>query len=77
MCDALSRNLPKLPKALEIIVGHCLAHSRRRFVEVTPNFPEELAREQNITAEQRRAFHQTHKRAGNGTAESLAQGTVW
>jgi transposase len=36
MCDALSRNLPKLPKALEIIVGHCLAHSRRRFVEVTP-----------------------------------------
>jgi transposase len=76
MCDALSRNLPKLPKALEIIVGHCLAHSRRRFVEVTPNFPEEcrfvlerfrevyvndaLAREQNMTAEQRLAFHQTH-----------------
>jgi transposase len=76
MCDALSRNLPKLPKTLEIIVGHCLAHSRRRFVEVTPNFPEEcrfvlerfrevyvndaLAREQNMTAEQRLAFHQTH-----------------
>jgi transposase len=76
MCDALSRNLPRLPKELEIIVGHCLAHSRRRFVEVTPNFPEEcrfvlerfrevyvndaLAREQNMTAEQRLAFHQTH-----------------
>jgi transposase len=76
MCDALSRNLPKLPKELEIIVGHCLAHSRRRFVEVTPNFPEEcrfvlesfrevygndaLARERNMTAEQRLAFHQTH-----------------
>lgn len=76
MCDALSRNLPKLPKPLGIIVGHCLAHSRRRFVEVTPNFPEEcrfvlerfrevyvndaLAREQNMTAEQRLAFHQTH-----------------
>ncbi len=76
MCDALSRNLPKLPKELEIIVGHCLAHSRRRFVEVTPNFPEEcrfvlerfrevyvndaLAREQNMTAEQRLAFHKTH-----------------
>jgi transposase len=76
MCDALSRNLPKLPKALEVIVGHCLAHSRRRFVEVTPNFPEECrfvletfrevyvndaaAREQNMTAEQRLAFHQTH-----------------
>jgi transposase len=26
MCDALSRNLPKLPKKLEIMVGHCLAH---------------------------------------------------
>jgi transposase len=76
MCDALSRNLPKLPKELEIIVGHCLAHSRRRFVEVTPNFPEEcrfvlesfreiyandaLARERNMTPEERLAFHQTH-----------------
>src|SRR6202166_4856020 len=26
MCDALSRNLPKLPKKLEIIIAHCLAH---------------------------------------------------
>src|SRR5664279_1581072 len=26
MCDALSRNLPKLPEKLEIIIGHCLAH---------------------------------------------------
>jgi len=26
MCDALSRNLPKLPERLEIIVGNCLAH---------------------------------------------------
>jgi transposase len=76
MCDALSRNLPKLPKELEIIVGHCLAHSRRRFVEVTPNFPEEcrfvlerfrevyvndaLARGQNMTAEERLTFHQIH-----------------
>jgi transposase len=25
MCDALSRNLPKLPEKLEIIVGHCNA----------------------------------------------------
>ncbi len=76
MCDALSRNLPKLPTDLEIIVGHCLAHSRRRFVQVTPNFPEAcrfvlesfgevyandaLAREQNMTPEERVAFHQTH-----------------
>ncbi|MGH9398362.1 MAG: IS66 family transposase, partial [Terriglobia bacterium] len=29
MCDALSRNLPKLPKPLEIILGHCNVHARR------------------------------------------------
>lgn len=30
----------KLPEKLEVIVGDCLAHARRRFVEVTPNCPE-------------------------------------
>jgi len=38
MCDALSRNLPK---PLAVILGHCLAHARRKFVEITPNFPAE------------------------------------
>jgi len=38
MCDALSRNLPK---PLTVILGHCLAHARRRVVEVTPSFPAE------------------------------------
>ena len=75
MCDALSRNLPKLPQKLEIIVGYCIAHARRRFVEVTPNFPEEcrfvletlgviysndaLAREQGMTPEERLRLHQS------------------
>ena len=74
MCDALSRNLPKLPRKLEIIVGYCLAHSRRRFVEVVPNFPEECrfvlealgevygydaqAHEQGLSPEDRLRFHQ-------------------
>ena len=74
MCDALSRNLPKLPEKLEIIVGHCLAHARRRFVEVTPNFPEAcrfvletlgevygndaMAHEQGLSPEERLRFHQ-------------------
>jgi transposase len=74
MCDALSRNLPKLPKKLEIMVGHCLAHARRHFVEVTPNFPQECrfvleslgevygydeaARAQCLSPEQRLHFHQ-------------------
>ena len=76
MCDALSRNLPKLPEKLEVIVGHCLAHARRRFVEVTPSFPElcqhvleqlgeiygndASAREQGMTPEGRLRFHQLY-----------------
>jgi len=76
MCDALSRNLPKMPEALEVIVSHCLAHARRRFVEVTPNFPDAcryvleslgavyhhdaLARKNKLSPEERLAFHQQH-----------------
>jgi transposase len=75
MCDALSRNLPK---KLEVIVGHCMAHARRHFVEVTPNFPQECrfvleslgevygydeaARAQGMSPEQRLRFHQEHSR---------------
>jgi hypothetical protein len=73
ICDALSRNLPK---PLQVILGYCLAHSRRRFVEVVPHFPsecryvlealgkvyhhDELAREQSMTPEERLRFHQAH-----------------
>jgi transposase len=76
MCDALSRNQPKLPKKLEILVGNCSAHARRHFVEVTPNFPEECrfvlesfgevygydaqAEEQGLSPEERLRFHQQH-----------------
>jgi transposase len=75
MCDALSRNLPK---TLEIILGHCLAHGRRRFVKVAQNFPEEcrfvletlaeiyhndeLTREQGMSPEERLGFHQARSR---------------
>jgi len=76
MCDALARNLPKMPEKLEVIVGHCLAHARRRFVEVTPNFPDacrhvleslgqvyhhdELAQQHRLSPEERLLFHQQH-----------------
>ena len=76
MCDALSRNLPKLPEKLAVIVAHCLAHGRRRFIEVAPNFPEKCrevletlgevygyeaqAEQQSLTPEERLRFHQTH-----------------
>lgn len=41
MSDALSRNAPK---PVGLLVAHCLAHGRRRFVEITPNFPAECRR---------------------------------
>ena len=76
MCDALARNLPKMPATLAVIVSHCIAHARRRFVEVTPNFPDAcrhvleilgkvyhhdaLARKQKLSADQRLLYHQQH-----------------
>ncbi len=38
MCDALSRNVPKLNATM---VANCNAHSRRNFVKVTASFPHE------------------------------------
>jgi transposase len=71
MCDALSRNLPG---ELRTIVGHCLAHARRRFVDVYERFPEPcrhllealavvyrndaVARECRLSPEDRLRFHQ-------------------
>ena len=42
MCDALSRNVPKLPAGVEILLANCLAHGRRQFVDVLDNFPERM-----------------------------------
>jgi transposase len=71
MCDALSRNVPK---EFETLLANCLAHARRNFVDLVPNFPEEcrfviealakvyhhdkMAKEQGLSAEQRLRFHQ-------------------
>src|ERR1019366_559124 len=76
MCDALSRNVPKLPSGVEILVANCLAHGRRQFVEVVQNFPQECrhvlemlgevyrydaeARDGALTAAERLRFHQEH-----------------
>jgi transposase len=76
MCDALSRNVPKLPSGVEILLANCLAHGRRQFVEVAANFPEECryvlemlgqvyrhdteSRERGLTTEERLQFHQQH-----------------
>ena len=75
MCDALSRNTPKL-SGLEILLAYCLSHGRRQFTDIAPNFPEEcryvlenlgevyhndaLSREKKMSPEERLAFHQEH-----------------
>src|SRR6202789_423352 len=40
MCDALSRNTPKLI-GVQILLAHCLSHGRRQFVDIAQNFPDE------------------------------------
>jgi transposase len=73
-CDALSRNVAKLPAGVEILLANCLAHGRRQFVEVAANFPDECryvlemlgqvyghdaeARERSLTPDERLRFHQ-------------------
>jgi hypothetical protein len=73
MCDALSRNVPQ---ELKTLLAHCLAHGRRRFVDVAGSFPQEciqvleilkdvyrndaIAKGQGMSPEQRLAFHQAH-----------------
>ncbi len=76
MCDALSRNAPKLTPGVEILIANCLAHGRRQFVDIAPNFPGQCryvlemlgsvykhdaeAREHELTPAQRLAYHQQH-----------------
>jgi transposase len=73
MCDALSRNTPKL-SGVQILLAYCLSHGRRQFVDIAPNFPEEcryvlealgevyyndaLSRERELAPEERLLFHQ-------------------
>lgn len=75
MSDALARNAPK---PIKLLVGNCLAHGRRQFVQITPNFPEpcrhvlealgevyhndQLARERGLSRVERLHFHQQHSR---------------
>ncbi len=76
MCDALSRNTPKLANGVKILLANCIAHGRRQFVDVAANFPQEcgyvleslgmvygndaMARDQGLDAEQRLRFHQQY-----------------
>ena len=73
MCDALSRNPSK---EFETILANCLAHGRRKFVEVAENFPKEcryvletlgtvyhhdaIAQQHGMSAQERLIYQQTH-----------------
>jgi transposase len=73
MCDALSRNTPKL-KGIEILLCNCMAHRRSQFTEVAESFPDECrhvleslgtlygfdaeTKARGMTAEERLHFHQ-------------------
>ena len=72
--DALSRNVPRLPTGVEILLANCLAHGRGQFIEVASNFPDECryvlemlgqvyghdadARERGLTPYERLRLHQ-------------------
>ena len=71
MCDGLARNVPK---EMKTILANCLAHGRRKVVEVVENFPEEcghilrvlsrvyrhdaIARRRGMTQTERLRYHQ-------------------
>jgi len=71
MCDALAANIPK---EFKTVLAHCLAHSRRKFIEVIESFPEdcryvidtlasvyrndEITKEQLMNPDERLLFHQ-------------------
>jgi transposase len=73
MCDALSRNASK---EFQTILANCLAHGRRQFVDIAPDFPQECqhvleslgevyqydaqAKDLKLTPEARLRFHQEH-----------------
>ena len=73
MCDGLDRNLPK---EFKTVLANCLAHGRRKFVEVVDSFPNEcrfvletlrdvyqndaLALERGLSDIERLQYHQAH-----------------
>lgn len=75
MCDALSRNVPREAPS---VLANCLAHGRRRFVELLENFPTEcrtvleslrsvyrtdaIAKKRSLSDEERLSLHQKESR---------------
>jgi hypothetical protein len=86
MCDGLSRNIPT---EFDTILSQCLAHARRKYVELTETFPAEVrfvletlrevyitdahAREQHLDPEQRLALHQEKSQPAMSELEQWMQ----
>jgi transposase len=86
MCDGLSRNIPN---EFDTILAQCLAHARRRYVELTETFPAEVrfvletlrevyitdarARDRGLDPAQRLALHQAESAAPMKALEQWMQ----
>ena len=86
MCDALSRNLTG---PLKTIVANCIAHARRKYVDVAPHFPTECrfvletlaqvyqhdahCRQERSSPEERLRYHQLHSEPLMKTLETWCQ----
>jgi transposase len=86
MCDGLSRNVPS---EFDTVLASCLAHARRKHVELAESFPEQVrfvletlrevystdarARNQGLDAEQRLQLHQEESRPRMAVLESWMQ----
>jgi transposase len=80
MSDGLARNEPKhLPEGLAVIQANCLAHGRRKYVEIADDFPERClhvleeiekvykneaqTRKGKMSTQERLAYHQEHSKS--------------
>jgi len=86
MCDGLSRNLPQ---ELNTIVANCIAHGRRKFVDIYDHFPQEcrrvieafkvvyhndkVARQQGMSDEARLSHHQSHSQGAMDDLQTWLQ----
>jgi transposase len=89
MCDALSANTAG---ELDTILAHCMAHGRRKFVEVADNFPAEcrrvletlrevykndaVAKQREMPAAERLLFHQAESRPLMSDLETWMKGQL-
>ena len=86
MCDGLSRNIPS---EFDTVISQCITHARRKYVELTESFPEQVrfvletlrevyitdarARQQRLNPEQRLQLHKDESQARMRALEQWMQ----